>query len=393
MLFCGKIESMNTKTNKWVWAFIVLCLISVSCKKSLEIIENKEQVTLKSVASYPIGFAVGVSNSTNSVQYWGNYDSSPYWSIIKNEASSITVENALKYANIHQNGADSYYFRGADSIVNFAVRNNIRIFGHCFVWHTSTAQDWVKNMTVADSALWEQRIKDHITVTMQRYKGKIKAWDVVNEAFRQDNGELRYNDPNPKTISNQGSYWARTLGKDYIARMYKYASEADPSALLFYNDYAHESEGVNTITNATIELVNSLKKRNIPIHGLGLQCHTSVSVDTSKLGSSLRKLAATGLLIHISELDVLVTKSSVGTALTETMNQQLKEAYKKIVLCYQKNVPPVQRFGITMWNVTDNDNWRVKKDGNLLTDYPMLFGTDYKKKLAYDGFIEALNSK
>jgi endo-1,4-beta-xylanase len=165
--------------------------------------------------------------------------------IIKNQFNAISPENALKWASLHPNpGPDGYDFTLADQYVEFGERNHMFVIGHTLVWHNQTPQ-WVfqdengrmlNQTNAADRELLLQRMHDHIQTVVGRYKGRIKVWDVVNEALNDSNNASDTN------LLRQSSPWVRILGVDFIVKAFEYAHEADPQAILRYNDYAIENE-------------------------------------------------------------------------------------------------------------------------------------------------------
>ena len=367
----------NQSKKMAFFAFMAGFSLLFACQKKTEtpvapIIIVAPLEYIKDVATFPFGAALDPTRLRTDGSYSG---------VVKREHSSITVENAQKWATIHPS-KDVFKFNDADYIVDWAVQNNKRAHGHTLLWHSSNP-DWLKNFQ-GDSAAWENLMKTHIQTVVGHFKGRVKSWDVVNEAF-ENNGSLRL-----RGISKaeDGSIWAQKLGEDYIARAFKYAHETDPNALLFYNDFGQEGNAAKT--KAIIEMANDLKKRGIPIHGLGLQFHIGVSQTDANLETAIQQLAQTGLLIHISELDVLVSDWQKNDKLqyTETLQNKQSAKYKFIAQTYRRLVPKNQQHGITTWNVGDSDSWVT----NYLqyTDWPLLFDKNYERKKAYYGFLEGL---
>jgi len=241
---------------------------------------------------------------------------------------------------------------------------------------------WVLSFS-GDSAAWENLFKAHIEGEAAHYKGKVASWDVVNEAIRDDNGALRNQDVNP----GDGSIWRRNLGPDYIARAFQYAHAADPNALLFYNDYGQEWGGPKL--DSIIALATNLKNRGIPISGLGMQMHIDINVDTAGITAALKKLAATGLMVHISELDISVNPANnPNMVFTTALQLQQAALYQFIAETYRAHVPPAQRYGITTWEFADGDSWI--RSYLHRKDWPLPFDTAYKKKPAYFGLLKGL---
>lgn len=336
------------------------------------------QDTLYVNATFPIGAAIDPGRMRGSKSYKD---------VVFREFNSITAENAMKLGWLHP-AKDTYSFGDADYLISLAEANQQRVHGHTLVWHSFGDVTWIKNFS-GDSTAWENMMKAHIETVLTHFKGKVVSWDVVNEAFN-DEGQLRDEDPTPANGQEDGSVWARKLGTDYIARAFQYAHAADPEALLFYNDYGQEYSASKL--QAIVNMVEDFKVRGIPIHGIGLQMHIGINSDEGGIRTALEELAATGLLIHISELDVNISGFVKNPALTFSgeASEKQKAKYKFVAQTYKEKVPDAQRFGITTWNVGDADSWlRPFIQAN---EWPCLFDDAYKPKPAYYGFLEGLNN-
>lgn len=325
-----------------------------------------QDITLKGSATFPVGAAVNVgllkSNAT-------------YKSVVDKEYNSLTPENAMKMGVLHPQ-QNTYDFTDGDYLVSYAQSNNKRVHGHTLVWHQSHPS-WVTNF-VGDSAAWENLLKTHIQAVVTHFKGKVVSWDVVNEAF-QDDGTLRNTGAN-------GSIWMQHLGSGYIARSFGYAHEADPDAVLFYNDYGHEYS--TTKLNAIKKLVDSMVAAGVPIHGVGLQLHTNKDRPFNSVANALDMMRQTGLKVHIAELDIAMNTSGSSTlVLTAALTQQQTHLYKFISRYYKTRIPTGQQYGITMWNVGDRDSWIPASNK---PDWPCLFDSSYQKKQGYQGMIDGL---
>ena len=326
-------------------------------------------------APFKIGAAVGVNLLKNN---------SNYRNIISKEFSSVTTENTLKWQAVHPS-KDVFDFSGGDVIAQFCSTNNKRMHGHCLVWYQSIPH-WVQNFT-GDSLAWEQLFKDHIQKVAAHYKGKATSWDVVNEAFHDEDGSLRVQDVNANDKKDDGCLWARHLGRNYIARAFIYAHEADPNAKLFYNDYGQESNDKKT--DSIVAMAQNFKAKGVPINGLGIQMHININTSKEGIVKAFQKLAATGLLIHISELDISVNPKGDSTIqFTPALAQQQAAMFAYVVQQYKNIVPAAQQYGITIWNVTDKDSWL--RSFYKRKDWPVLFDDDYAKKPAYYSFKDAL---
>jgi endo-1,4-beta-xylanase len=364
---------------KKIFLFI-LVVVSISCGKDetpvtpvtppvlppvLPVVED----ILKTTATFPMGVAINPSLLL---------DNKKYKDLILKEHNSLTTENAMKWATIHPS-ENVYSYGGSDYIVDFAMENKMRAHGHTLLWHAYNPA-WLNNYK-GDSAAFEGLMKNHIKEVAGHFKGKLAGWDVVNEAFT-DGGALR------RGLSTDGSIWATKLGDDYIARAFQYAAEADPNALLFYNDYGQEYS--KSKLNSILAMVKDLQKRKIPIHGIGLQFHISIKADIAGIENALKEVAATGLKIHISELDVNFSNFQKDATITfsEANSQAQKKMYKQVMLSYRKLVPVAQQYGITCWNVGDADSWL--RSAIQSNEWPLPFDDYYQRKPAYFGIIEGL---
>jgi len=177
------------------------------------------------------------------------------------------------------------------------------------------------------------------------------------------------------------------LGRSYIANAFRYANAADPAAALFINDYNLESSTQKL--DSFVAMVNELKSQAVPLHGVATQMHISINTSNAAIDNMFTKLAATGLKVHVSELDIRINPNNTSpfTATDDLLTQQAAK-YKYVVDSYNNNVPASQRYGITVWNLTDADSWIVTSLGR--TDFPTLFNSSYQKKPAYTSFKQGL---
>lgn len=230
-----------------------------------------------------------------------------------------------------------------------------------------------------------------IRASMMRYAGRVNAWDVVNEPMSDGTGALR-NETNSNIPAGATDYfmWTKYLGRDYALKAFQYARAADPTALLFINDYNLEYSSRKL--DSLIAYVTYLKGKGAPIDGIGTQMHMSIATSQAAINDMFRKLAATGLKVRVSELDIRVNPNDqAGFALTPAVLTQQADMYQFVVRSYIQNVPEAQRHGLTIWGVTDADSWLVgymKKN-----DFPLLFNRDYSKKPAFEGTLKALKGQ
>jgi endo-1,4-beta-xylanase len=335
--------------------------------------EITAQNTLKDAATFPVGASLGFRDLKNNAAYK---------KVVNQEMSSVSVENAQKWKTIHPE-EKRFDFTESDYIVDWAIKNNKRVHGHTLLWHSYNPK-WLSEFD-GNAAAWDSLMKTHIQTVVRHFKGRVLAWDVVNEAFT-DEGELR----NVESEKKESSIWREKVGPDYIEKAFRYAHEADPEALLFYNDFGQENKPKKQL--AILTMVADFKRRDIPIHGLGLQFHMPLSKSVTDITQAIATTAMSGLKVHISELDILVSEWKKDSTLqyTETLQQQHADKFQQVVEIYRRYVPESQQHGITTWNVGDTDSWITKMG---FTDWPLLFDENYQPKKTYEGFRKGLMSE
>lgn len=233
----------------------------------------------------------------------------------------------------------------------------------------------------------DEALRTFIVGTVNKYKGRVKAWDVVNEPIT-DAGQLRNNANSPApTNASDWFVWSEYLGFDYILNAFKYAAEADPTAELYINDYNLETQPAKL--DAMIELVQRARTAGAKIDGIGTQMHISWRTSHARIEEHFKKLAATGLKVRVSELDVRMVMSSPAGQPTELLKAYQAEMYKFVVESYIRNVPPAQRAGIAIWGINDANSWLY--DGGK--EFPLLFDNNYQKKPAYGAMLQAVKNK
>ena len=308
--------------------------------------------------------------------------------LIKREFNAVTPENALKWERVHPELA-RYDFEPVDQFLAFGEKHGMFIVGHTLVWHSQTPR-WVFQNAQGQPLTRDEllsRMKEHITTVVGRYKGRVKGWDVVNEALNED-GTLRQ------------SPWFRIIGPDYIEKAFQFAQEADPAAQLYYNDYNLDYPAKR---DGAVRLIQSLKERGVRVDGVGSQAHHKLTTPTvAQIDSSLRMLAATGVKVHITELDVdmlpQATRNATAdvsvragpapaldpykTGLPDSLQQALAKRYEDVFRVYLQHRDVIDR--ITFWGVADHDSWLNGWPVRGRTNYPLLFDRQNKPKPAYD---------
>lgn len=333
-------------------------------------------------------FLIGTALNTN--QIWGK-DSAAV-KIVKEQFNSIVAENCMKSMFLQPKEGE-FNFKDADKFVEFGEQNNMFIIGHTLIWH-SQAPAWFftddKGKDVSKEVLTE-RMKNHITTVVGRYKGRIKGWDVVNEAILDDG-------------SWRDSRFYKIIGEDFIPLAFEFAHAADPDAELYYNDYNEWQAGKR---DAIVKLVNSLKEKGLRIDGVGMQGHIGMNYpNLEEYKTALDAYSATGVKVHITELDMSALPSpwgNTGANISDTI------AYHREMNPYTTNLPDsvsavwTERMGdyfklfldnsdkiarITLWGVTDNDSWKNDFPIRGRTDYPLLFDRQYKAKAVVKEIID-----
>jgi endo-1,4-beta-xylanase len=227
-----------------------------------------------------------------------------------------------------------------------------------------------------------------------RYAGRVKYWDVVNEPMSDENGALRTSQttPIPSPEPSDWFFWSDYLGREGAAHAFEYAHQADPNALLFVNDYNLETSTAKL--DSLIAYVKELQTDGAHIDGIGTEMHINYNTPTAGIDAAFQALAATGLKVKISELDIRINPNSTpgfaSTPVSASLLTQQAAMYHYVVNSFIKNVPASQRFAITVWGVDDKHSWY---NTPTLVDFPLLFDSNYVKKPAYAGVLQALLGK
>lgn len=279
--------------------------------------------------------------------------------------NSLTPGNAMKWESVEPSRG-TYNWAEADQIVAFAQAHNQQVRGHTLVWHSQNP-GWLANGSWTPAQL-STLLQDHISTEVTRYKGKLAAWDVVNEPFNED-GTYR------------STLWYNGLGADYIAQALTWARAADPSAKLYINDY--NVEGVNAKSTALYNLVKSLKERGIPIDGVGLQVHLILGQVPATFQQNIQRFADLGVDVAITELDIRMQLPSTDAKLT----QQAADYKAVLDAC----VAVTRCTGVTVWGFTDSDSWIP----DVFTGYGAAtpYDENYVPKPAYYAIATALGAR
>ena len=383
--------------------------------------------TLK--GAYKKHFVVGVAINRSIATGEGSFNRTAEQvkkdvTLTSEQFNQISPENDLKWSLIHpREGVDGYDFGPADAYVNFGVKNHMVIVGHTLVWHGQTPR-WVfaASTPANDAKAASQaptlpsngaganpgvgrfgrgfggfdingphatrdellaRMREHIHTVVGRYRGKIKVWDVVNEAISDGGPDILRVSP-----------WQQIIGPDFIARAFEYAHEADPHAILRYNDYGLENPAKR---QKLITLIKDLQAKRVPVMAIGTQTHVNVSWPSFEdEDRALTELESLGLPIHITELDVNgaeggqrnsgadIANNAVSTqgGLVDDANQRLANQYTNLFRAFAKHKSVKV---VTMWGINDGVSWRANGK-------PLLFDSNDTPKPAFDAVIRALKS-
>ena len=375
---------MIKKLNDVVFLFLfcgIVCLIG--CNNILS--ENSNET--RSLSNhFKNHFHIGAAINENTIL--GNDNKSK--EIVVSEFNSITPENSLKWMFI-QPLPGKFDFKVSDKYVNIGSKNGMYTVGHALIWHAQLAE-FMQNIDNKDETLFH--VKNHINTLMNRYKGKIDAWDVVNEAFEED-GSFRE------------SVFYKNLGKNYIEDVFVLAAKVDPEVDLIYNDYnLYKSEK----RLAVINMVNKFKANGTKIDGVGVQAHWDLNTPSiNEIENIILDFHETGILVSFTELDISVLPNPwemIGAEVNQNFSKfegdpkmnpypnglpnniqdKLAKRYEDIFKLFLKHSDKINR--VTFWGVIDKYSWLNDWPIKGRTNYPLLFDKDYKSKKAYYKLLE-----
>ncbi|MCD9855188.1 endo-1,4-beta-xylanase [Epilithonimonas sp. JDS] len=316
--------------------------------------------------------------------------------IIKNQFSSIVAENCMKSMFL-QPEEGKFFFDDADKFVLFGEENKMFIIGHTLIWHSQLPKWFFVDQNGKDvsSEVLKQRMKNHITTVVTRYKGRVKGWDVVNEAIMEDG-------------SYRKSKFYDILGEEFIPLAFQYAQEADPNAELYYNDYNEWHPGkVKTVS----KMVQTLKSRGIRIDGVGMQTH--VGLDTPSIAEyekAILDYTENGVKINVTEMEISALPSPWGTSanvsdtveyqakmnpyttgLPENVKKEWESRYLDFFRLFLKHQDKIRR--VTLWGTTDAQSWKNDFPVKGRTDYPLLFDRNNQAKPVIEKIIQLTKGK
>ncbi|NQX01330.1 endo-1,4-beta-xylanase, partial [bacterium] len=285
---------------------------------------------------------------------------------------------------------ERYQFDSADAYFEYAKKRKMEVIGHTLVWHSQTPR-WVFEGADGKPATKEEllkRMRDHIHTVAGRYKGKVKGWDVVNEALSDGGPDILRDSP-----------WRRIIGDDFIDYAFRYAKEADPNAELYYNDYSLENERKRA---NCVKLVKGMLERKVPIDGIGTQSHFQLNNPSlEEIEKTIKDFADLGLKVMVTELDVdvLPSRGPAGNAdisrreqgdasnnpftggFPEDMQEKLAKRYADIFGVYLRHDKSITR--VTFWGLNDGQTWLNGFPVRGRTNHPLLFDRELKPKPAF----------
>lgn len=318
---------------------------------------------------FTVGVAVNQRNVSDSTQI----------ELIKKEFNSITAENDMKPGELHPAEGVWNWERG-DKIADFCRKNGIKLRGHCLVWHSQFC-DWMfndKNGKPVSKEVFYSRLRDHIHQVVNRYKDVVYAWDVVNEAMSDAGRGWRGHEPNPYRESKL----YKLCGDEFIAKAFEYAHEADPDAILFYNDY---NAATPIKRDRIYNMVKKMQDAGVPITGIGMQGHYNIYGPSEEdVDSALTKYSELVDHIHITELDIRCNEEMGGqlrfsrgenNAIPPYIATLHEDQFARIFRVFRKHKDVIDN--VTMWNLSDADSWLG------VNNHPLLFDENLKPKKAY----------
>ncbi len=348
---------------------------------------KQKEVTLKEALKDK--FYIGTALNTSQIPSSDSAENE----LIISQFNAIVAENCMKSALI-QPEQGVFTFEDADRFVKFGEDNNMWITGHTLIWH-SQAPRWLfvdaeGNDVSRDTLI--ARMKTHIETLVGRYKGRVKGWDVVNEAI-EDNGDYR------------NSKFLQIIGEDYIEMAFRFAHEADPDCELYYNDYSMSNPGRR---EGVIKMVKGLQEKGIRIDAIGMQGHLNIDVpDIGEFEKSIVAFSELGVKVMITEMDITVlpwpsqqVTAEISTnfelqeeynpfpdSLSTEMSDKLNKRYADFFELFLKHSDKISR--VTLWGVHDNQTWRNNWPVRGRKDYPLLFDRELQPKPAVAKIIEA----
>lgn len=292
-----------------------------------------------------------------------------YVTTLAHEFNMVEPEDVMKWEVVHP-ARDTFDYSQADRVVAFASEHRMKVRGHTLVWH-QRLPPWVTEGKYAP-AEFSRILEHHIKTVAGYYRGKVFAWDVVNEAFEEDGtGNLR------STIWSDRPGIGLPRGTAYIEQCFRWAHEADPSALLFYNEAGVQE--INAKSDAVFAMMQDFKRRGVPIDGVGFQMHISnLRPDMASISRNIARFTALGVQVHITEMDVSLPVDAKGNASESDLEKQAA-IYREVAgAC----LAHPRCTAIQTWGFTDKYSW-IGSHSKQTRGAALLFDRNYRPKLAY----------
>jgi len=368
---------------KYIQNIAVVALLVTACTPA-----HKVQSDLSLKDAFAGKFYVGAA--LDSAQIIG--EDTAAIRVVKEQFSAIVPENCMKSENI-QPKEGVFDFSLPDKFVEFGEQNGLFVTGHTLIWHSQTPP-WFFVDSLGNDVSREvmiERMKAHIHNVVGRYKGRIKGWDVVNEAILDD-GSFRQ------------SKFYQIVGEDFIRLAFEFAHEADPDAELYYNDYSMASPGKR---EGVVAMVKKLQEQGVRVDGIGMQAHIGLdNPNIDEFEKSIEAFSALGMKVMITELDLTLLPfpdSNVGAevsasfdyqqkmdpykeGLPDSVNAMFEQRYLDFFKLFLKHQDVISR--VTQWGVNDTQSWRNYWPIDGRTDYPLLFDRDNHPKPVVAKIIE-----
>jgi endo-1,4-beta-xylanase len=354
---------------------------ALALSKQNAIAKALEQTGLKELYQddFYLGTAIGHARLTNPPTGFN--------ALVAREFNALTLENDMKWERVHPQ-PEQWVWEYADKFIALGEQHKMFMVGHVLVWHSQTPP-WVfndKNGNPVSRKVLLAHMKSHIDTLAGRYRGRVHAWDVVNEAVDEDQGWRQ-------------SPWFKQIGPDFIEHAFHYARAAAPDAHLMYNDYNMHNPGKRQFV---VDMIKRFKQTGVPIDGVGMQGHIGLGYpDITEFEKSIKAFAAAGVAVHITELDLDVLPTAwehIGAEISDNfayadelnpypdglpakIEAQLAERYAEWFALFLKHRDSIAR--VTLWGTGDSESWKNNFPVRGRRNYPLLFDRDYQRKSAY----------
>jgi endo-1,4-beta-xylanase len=374
--------------------FAIGTLMAIGCYAQSSTIDQPaemEQPSLKEI--FEGKFYIGTAMNRRQI----NGGDSEALELITTHFNSIVAENVMKSGNIQPREGE-FNFELPDKLVEFGEKHGMQVIGHTLIWHSQAPRWFFTDEQGNDVSpkLLKQRMETHIKTVVGRYKGRIHGWDVVNEAVLDD-GSFRE------------SKFYQILGEEFIHLAFQFAHEADPEAVLHYNDYSMANPGKR---GGVVKMVKTLQEKGLKIDAIGMQGHIGMGHPSlDEFEKSINAFAELGVDVMITELDLSVLPSprnDAGANISDT------EAYREKLNPYTEGMPEevsvtfTARYldffklflkhedkitRVTTWGVADHHSWKNNWPVRGRTDYPLLFDREYQPKPILHALVELMNNQ